>query len=51
VKSVSFFGSKNEYILSGSDDGNIFIWDKKTAKLVNLMKGDEYIIEMSILLL
>jgi WD40 repeat protein len=42
VKSTAFFGPRDEYVLSGSDDGNIFIWNKKTSKLVNLLKGDEY---------
>lgn len=44
VKSVSFFGPRAEYVMSGSDDGRIFIWDKKTAKLVNMMKGDRSVV-------
>lgn len=47
VKSVAFYGPNWEYVLSGSDDGNVFIWDKKTAKLVNLMKGDECVVNVS----
>jgi WD40 repeat protein len=32
VKEVNFYGPRNEYVISGSDDGNIFIWHKDEAK-------------------
>ncbi|XP_032685012.1 DDB1- and CUL4-associated factor 8-like [Odontomachus brunneus] len=41
VKGVNFFGPKSEYVISGSDCGNIFIWDKNTEAVVQWMKGDE----------
>ncbi|XP_076239277.1 DDB1- and CUL4-associated factor 8 isoform X2 [Calliopsis andreniformis] len=41
VKGVNFFGPKSEYIISGSDCGNIFVWDKNTEAIVNWMEGDE----------
>lgn len=44
VKGVSFFGTSDEYIMSGSDCGHIFIWKKKTAKLVRVMKGDRHVV-------
>ncbi|XP_059626728.1 protein ALTERED SEED GERMINATION 2-like [Cornus florida] len=44
VKGVSFFGPNDEYIMSGSDCGHIFIWKKKGAELVRLMVGDENIV-------
>lgn len=44
VKGVSFFGPNDEYVLSGSDCGHIFIWKKKGAKLVRLMVGDRFIV-------
>ncbi|XP_057954158.1 uncharacterized protein LOC131148477 isoform X2 [Malania oleifera] len=43
VKGVSFFGPNDEYVLSGSDCGHIFMWKKKGAKLVHVMVGDQYI--------
>jgi len=46
VKSVSFFGPNQEYVMSGSDDGNIFIWEKKNAKLINLIKGDKHVVNV-----
>ncbi|XP_016465615.1 uncharacterized protein LOC107788450 [Nicotiana tabacum] len=44
VKGVSFFGPNDEYVLTGSDCGHIFIWKKKDAKLVRLMVGDRHIV-------
>lgn len=44
VKGVSFFGPGDEYVLSGSDCGHIFIWKKTGAKLVRLMVGDRHIV-------
>lgn len=40
VKQISFFGSKSEYVISGSDDGNIFIWNSKSGEVVNMLHGD-----------
>lgn len=44
VKGVSFFGPNDEYVLSGSDCGHIFIWKKKDAKLVRSMVGDQQVV-------
>ncbi|XP_058753569.1 uncharacterized protein LOC131626751 [Vicia villosa] len=44
VKGVNFFGPNDEYVLSGSDCGHIFIWKKKDAKLVRLMVGDQHVV-------
>lgn len=41
MKSVNFFGPKSEFVISGSECGNIFIWDKNTEAIVNWMEGDE----------
>eukprot|EP01127_Copromyxa_protea_P010972 TRINITY_DN2727_c0_g1_i3.p1 TRINITY_DN2727_c0_g1~~TRINITY_DN2727_c0_g1_i3.p1 ORF type:complete len:326 (-),score=65.71 TRINITY_DN2727_c0_g1_i3:113-1090(-) len=46
VKGVSFFGPEDNYVCSGSDDGRIFIWDKLTARLVNIMKGDSAVVNV-----
>ena len=32
--------------MSGSDDGNFFIWDRKTAKLVNILEGDGEVVNV-----
>ncbi|KAA8543991.1 hypothetical protein F0562_021832 [Nyssa sinensis] len=44
IKGVSFFGPNDDYVLTGSDCGHIFIWKKKGAKLVRLMVGDRHIV-------
>jgi DDB1- and CUL4-associated factor 8 len=44
IKECSFFGPQQEYIVSGSDCGHIFIWDKETGRIVNVMKGDSSIV-------
>ncbi|KAH0567477.1 DDB1- and CUL4-associated factor 8-like isoform X1 [Cotesia glomerata] len=41
VKSVNFFGPKSEFIVSGSDCGNIFFWDKNSEAIVQWMQGDD----------
>lgn len=40
MKGVNFFGPNSEYIMSGSDCQNIFIWDKNTEAIVQWMEGD-----------
>merc|ERR1712147_37073 len=41
IKEAAFLGS--EYIASGSDCGNVFIWHR-SGRLVYLGKGDQYIV-------
>ncbi|KAF2486605.1 WD40-repeat-containing domain protein [Neohortaea acidophila] len=40
VKDVNYFGLDDEYVVSGSDDGHLFMWDRKTSELVNVLEGD-----------
>ena len=40
VKGVNFFGSQSEYIVSGSDCGHVFLWDKESEELAQCLKGD-----------
>ena len=46
VKGVNFFGPKSEYIVSGSDCGHIFMWDKESEQIVNLLKGDHDVVSI-----
>lgn len=41
VKGVNFYGPKSEFIVSGSDCGHIFIWDKETENIIQFLEGDE----------
>lgn len=46
VKDVNFFGLQDEYVVSGSDSGHLFIWDKKTTQLVNILEGDGEVVNV-----
>jgi WD40 repeat protein len=43
---VNFFGLQDEYIVSGSDCGNLFIWDRKTSQLLNILEGDNEVVNV-----
>ena len=40
VKDVNFFGLNDEYVVSGSDSGHLFIWDRESSNLVNILRAD-----------
>ncbi|XP_056639833.1 DDB1- and CUL4-associated factor 8-like [Diorhabda sublineata] len=42
IKGVNFFGPKSEYIVSGSDCGNIYFWDKNTEAIVQWLLADDH---------
>ncbi|KAG2077379.1 WD40 repeat-like protein [Suillus decipiens] len=46
VKDVNFLGPHDEFITSGSDDGNFFIWRKSTGELVDILEGDEQVVNV-----
>lgn len=46
VKDANFFGLQDEYVVSGSDSGHLFIWDKKTSELVNILEGDGEVVNV-----
>ncbi len=41
VKGVNFYGRNSEYVISGSDCGHVFIWDKESEKCIWYDKGDD----------
>ncbi|KAF2905700.1 hypothetical protein ILUMI_00484 [Ignelater luminosus] len=41
IKGVNYFGPKSEFVISGSDCGNIYIWEKNTEAIVNWMLADD----------
>lgn len=41
VKGVNFYGQRSEFIISGSDCGNVFLWDKKSEKIVQYFHADD----------
>lgn len=42
IKEATFWG--NDYVLSGSDCGHVFIWDRYSAKLVMLLEADHHVV-------
>lgn len=46
VKDANFLGLQDEYVVSGSDSGHVFIWDKKTSELLNILKGDDDVVNV-----
>ncbi|RAR00540.1 wd and tetratricopeptide repeat-containing protein [Stemphylium lycopersici] len=46
VKDVNYFGLQDEYVVSGSDSGHVFIWDRKTAQLLNILEGDGEVVNV-----
>jgi DDB1- and CUL4-associated factor 6 len=46
TKDVNFYGLQDEYIVSGSDCGSLFIWEKKTGRLVNILEGDQEVVNV-----
>lgn len=46
VKDVNYFGPDDSYVVSGSDDGKFFLWDRKTSELVNVLEGDGEVVNV-----
>lgn len=44
LKNVNFLGPNSEYVVSGSDCGRIFIWNKKSGKLIRVMEADKHVV-------
>lgn len=43
---MNFIGPEDEYVASGSDDGNFFMWDKMTGKLHGIYDGDGSVVNV-----
>jgi WD40 repeat protein len=43
---VNFLGPNDEFVASGSDDGNFFIWEKDSGKLHGIYEGDGNIVNV-----
>lgn len=44
VKGVAFAGADDELVMSGSDCGHLFIWDKRTGRLLQFLEADEHVV-------
>jgi WD repeat-containing protein 42A len=45
VAPVNFLGPNDEYVTSGSDDGNFFIW-RKDGTLHDICEGDSSVVNV-----
>ena len=41
LQGVSFMGADDEYVVSGSDDGHVYVWSKATGALLWWSRGDD----------
>jgi WD repeat-containing protein 42A len=41
VKQVAYYGQSSEFVVSGSDCGNIFLWDSRTGNIVRTLFADK----------
>ena len=46
VKDVNYYGLQDEYVVSGSDSGHLFIWDRKTSHLLTILEGDGEVVNV-----
>ncbi|KAF0288714.1 WD and tetratricopeptide repeats protein 1 [Amphibalanus amphitrite] len=44
IKEANFFGRDGQFVLAGSDDGTFFIWERHTASIVRVLRGDSTIV-------
>nr|CAH7766204.1 unnamed protein product [Callosobruchus chinensis] len=42
IKEATFWG--NDYVMSGSDCGHVFIWEKSSGKLKMLLRADQHVV-------
>ncbi|KAG6461751.1 hypothetical protein O3G_MSEX012834 [Manduca sexta] len=42
LKSVSFYGPQSEYVMSGSDCGHFFMWEKNSESIVQFRPADNH---------
>jgi len=46
IKDVNFLGPNNEFVVSGSEDGNFFVWRRSTGSLHGIYEGDSSIVNV-----
>ncbi|XP_060526252.1 DDB1- and CUL4-associated factor 8 [Cylas formicarius] len=41
IKGVAFFGPRSEFVMSGSDCGHVFFWEKNSESIVQFLLADD----------
>ena len=44
IKEASFWGDEEQAIITGSDDGNIVMWDRRSGNIILVAAGDSRIV-------
>ncbi|GLC52489.1 hypothetical protein PLESTB_000635200 [Pleodorina starrii] len=44
VKGINFLGERQEWVVSGSDDGHVYIWSRDTCRLHAWLRGDTHVV-------
>lgn len=44
IKGVGFWGPNSDFVVSGSDDANAFIWDVRDGTLLNVLEGHDDVV-------
>ncbi|XP_013100604.2 WD and tetratricopeptide repeats protein 1 isoform X1 [Stomoxys calcitrans] len=44
IKEANYFGNEGQFIVAGSDDGNFFIWERKSGNIHSIYKADSAIV-------
>lgn len=44
IKEARFYGAKNQVVVSGSDDGLVYMWSATTGELLTRIPGDDQIV-------
>ncbi|XP_063700154.1 WD and tetratricopeptide repeats protein 1-like isoform X2 [Culicoides brevitarsis] len=44
IKEANFFGADGRYIVAGSDDGNLFIWERPSGIICEILTADKSIL-------
>jgi WD40 repeat protein len=39
TRNAVWMGDRAQYVVSGSDDGALFVWDAASAEVINIVKG------------
>lgn len=43
---MNFLGPDDSFVVSGSDDGNFFVWRKETGALHGIYEGDQHVVNV-----
>jgi len=41
IKDVAFMGPRSQWVVSGSDDGRLYVWGAESERLVLMQRGDQ----------